>query len=59
MISCVGVEDIIMGTVSEMAFVMIVLVLNLSVWAYLMGTISGMYTILDTCKGSSVVLKIA
>ena len=41
LIACQGIYELIMGRVDEVIFVMVILVLNLSTWAYLMGTISG------------------
>ena len=47
LIACQGIYELIMGRVDEVIFVMVILVLNLSTWAYLMGTISDLCVTAD------------
>jgi hypothetical protein len=47
LISTQGVYDLVMGRVNEICFTIFILLLNLSAWAYLMGTISGLCVTAD------------
>ncbi|TFJ86293.1 hypothetical protein NSK_002501 [Nannochloropsis salina CCMP1776] len=46
-ISTQGIYDVVMGQAREIWFTMFILLLNLSAWAYLMGTISGLCVTAD------------
>ena len=46
-ISTQGLYDLVMGRVDEIVFTIFILLLNLSAWAYLMGTISGLCVTAD------------
>lgn len=47
LISTQGIYDLVMGRVDEILFTILILLLNLSAWAYLMGTISGLCVTAD------------
>lgn len=47
LISTQGIYDLVMGRVDEICFTILILLLNLSAWAYLMGTISGLCVTAD------------
>ncbi|GAB5032884.1 potassium channel skor-like [Nannochloropsis oceanica] len=47
LLSTQAIYDLVMGRVSEICFTIVILLLNLTAWAYLMGTISGLCVTAD------------